>query len=246
MITRKGLVRWLMKDKDQVGIIKSSLVDVRKGSLKEYIKAGIFYSSQFGDGDMGEVSYIAEQLGVTEEEFGVTKENKWLFEEGFIVPVWGIRNELLFYINYDYRRDKSKKYLNIYTNFYDRKEVEMKMYGLHNTKKAIEQDRIVVVEGLFDCIRLGMYGIPAVAVLGTKIMTYHKLYYKRFKRVIYIPDNDGSGESAARKFREQVPNSEIYRIEGTYGDVDDFGKSGTREFEEWVKKLQAYGNKGIE
>lgn len=233
----KDLVRFLVKDKDQIACVKE-LVKHRKGNLRSYVKSGIFYVQ-----GVEEIGYITEQLGVTMEEFGVTATNKHLFEDGFIVPVMDSRRNLLFYINYDFRRDSSMKYLNIYTDFYDGKEKELKLYGLHNTKQAIQEDRVIVTEGVFDCNRLEMYGIPAVASLGTKLMSYHKSFYKRFKRVIYIPDNDSSGDSAWKTFRAQVPNSEVYRIRGISSDVDEFGSKETNEFKNWVEELKVLGNR---
>lgn len=234
----KDLVGFLLTDEDQLNIIKNELVPYRKGSLRAYIKRGIFYSQ-----DLNEVQYIADKLGLTLEEFGVTEENKYLFEGGFIVPVWDSRNEILFFINYDFRRDKSKKYINIYTDFYGGREKEVKMYGLHNTKQALEEDWIVAVEGLFDVIRLEMHGIPASAGLGTKIMKYHKSFYKRFKTVIYIEDNDSSGATAGRKFKKEVPHAELFRVRGSFGDVDDFGGENNRDFKQWLEELKAKGNR---
>lgn len=233
------LVKWLAQDEDQLNCVRE-LVAHRGGSLTAYIKRGIMYVP-----DLDEFEYIAEQIGSTLEELGVTETNKWLFEGGFIVPVLDSRYELLFYINHDFRRDKSKKYLNIYTDFYGGREKEMKMYGLHNTRRAVRQNRVVVVEGLFDAIRLEMHGIPAVAQLGTKLMAYHRSFYKRFDRVIYIPDNDTSGEAAWRKFREGVPDAEVYKINGVHNDVDAYGKANTREYKEWIGELKKLGNKEV-
>lgn len=231
-------IKWLVSDKDQVEFIRDNLVEHRNGDLKTYIKRGIFYSR-----DIGEIEYICDQLGITLEEFGVTEENESLFENGFIIPVLDSRNRVMFYINYDYRRDKSKKYMNAYHNENGGKEKELKLFGLHNVKQAMREDRIFVVEGVFDVLRLEQHGLPVVAGLGTKVMDYHKYFYKRFKRVIYIPDGDTSGESAWRKFKREVPHAEVLWLPVNYGDVDEFGAKGKENFTEWVTMLKEYRKK---
>ena len=232
------LVKWLVTDQDQLTIVKENLVEHRKGDLKTYIKRGIFYSP-----DLDEIAHICEQLGITEEEFGVTEDNQYLFEGGFIIPVLDSKNRLMFFINHDYRRDKSKKYLNIYTDEHGGKEKELKLFGLHNLKQALKEDRIFVVEGVFDELRLEQYGVPAVAGLGTKVMEYHKYFYKRFRHVIYIPDGDTSGESAWRKFKREVPHAEVMWLPTNYGDVDEFGGKGKERFAEWIKMVKEYRKK---
>lgn len=235
----KKLVTFVAKDKDQLECIKE-LVNHRKGNLREYVKNGIFYVP-----DLNELDYVIGQIGTTKEDLGITEDMEYLFEGGFIIPVMDSNYEVLYYVNYNFLRDKSKKYINVYTVKYKGKEQSLKLYGMHHVKKALKEDRIVVVEGIFDVLRLAMYGIPAVAMLGTAFMPYHKSFFQRFKRVIFIPDNDDAGESSWRKFKKAIPTSEVYRIAGTDSDVDDFGAGDSMAFKEWIKELQELGNKTI-
>lgn len=234
----KKLVKWIVTDEDQIACIRE-VVDHRKGDLKTYVRRGIFYIPP----DLAELDYVIEQLGTTHEELGITKDNIELFEDGFIIPVMDSRFRVLFYINYSFLRHKSRKYLNIYTERFKGKEQTLKIYGMHNTRKAIKEDRIVVVEGLFDVLRLEQYGIPAVAMLGTGFLPYHAAYFKRFKRVIYVPDNDWAGEESWRRFKNQIPTAEPYRIRGVHSDVDEFGKVNNADFKDWIGTLKNLGVK---
>ncbi|MFV1457822.1 hypothetical protein VJ282_35200, partial [Bacillus mycoides] len=106
---------------------------------------------------------------MTEEDLDMDEISLGLFERGYIIPVWDGYMNIMFYINHSWLRDKSKKYLNIYPITNSKNLKEMKMYGMHNLKQGLDEDRIVVVEGVFDVLRLEQYGIPAVSLMGTKV-----------------------------------------------------------------------------
>lgn len=235
----KKLVKFLLQDEDQKNFVKELAKQRKMDSIKTYIKRGIFFSA-----DLDELSYVVEQLGMHPDDLDVDHTEVNSFDNGFIVPVWDAYDRLLFYINYSWARDKSKKYINIYplTNRDNLKA--MKIYGMHNMKQGLEEGRMVVVEGVFDVLRLEHHGIPACSILGVEVLPYHKQYLSRFKRVIYIQDEDNAGSAAWRKFKMEVPNAEAYRITGVQKDVDAFGGSDSFEFNEWITELKTLGVKG--
>ena len=235
----KKLVKFLVNDDDQKEYL-AELVEKRNGDLKTYIKRGIFCSA---DGNLEELSYVMEKLGMTEEDLDMDEISLGLFERGYIIPVWDGYMNIMFYINHSWLRDKSKKYLNIYPITNSKNLKEMKMYGMHNLKQGLKEDRIVVVEGVFDVLRLEQYGIPAVSLMGTKVMPYHKQFLSRFKTVIYIRDEDNAGATAWKRFKDEVPNAIEYRISGSYKDIDKFAQDSTFEFEDWIKPLQTLGKR---
>lgn len=238
-ITYRQLMQFLLKDEDQLDYVKE-LAEKRGANFKTYLRRGIFCSA---DENLDELGYILEQLGVDESALDVDEVGLTLFKRGYILPVWDGNNKLLFYINYSWQRDKSKKYMNIYPVTNRENIKAMKMYGMYNLKQALQEDRIVVVEGSFDVLRLEAYGIPAVCLLGTKIMPYHKQFLSRFSTVIYVQDEDNAGTGAWNKFKVEVPHAMAYRMTGIYNDVDEFAKKSVIEFEEWVKPLQTMGKR---
>lgn len=238
-LTYQKLMRFLLQDEDQKEFVRE-LATKRKGSFKTYMRRGIFCSA---DEELEELGYILEQMGLDETALGVDDATLILFKRGYILPVWDGYNNLLFFINYSWLRDKSKKYLNIYPVENQKNIKAMKMYGMHNLKQALQEDRIFVVEGAFDVLRLEEYGLPAVCLLGTKVMPYHKQFLSRFSTVIYIQDEDGAGEGAWSKFKREIPHALAYRMSGVYKDVDEYAEKSKLEFEEWLHPLLTLGKR---
>ncbi|MBT3123370.1 MULTISPECIES: toprim domain-containing protein [Bacillus] len=233
----KDLVKFLIEDEDQKIYLKE-LADYRKGDIRTYIKRGIFCVPA-----LDELDYILKKLDLTIEDLGLSEETASMLDRGFIIPVWGSRLKPLFLINYSWLRDKSKKYINVYPAENREYIKKMKLYGAHNLKQGLIEDRMFVVEGAFDVLRLEQYGIPASCILGTKTMPYHKHFYARFTRVIFVSDEDGSGDAAYRQFKKDIPHAERLRITGRANDVDEFGGSNTREFQEWIEYAKTLGVK---
>lgn len=220
-------------DEDQSRILKI-LADYRGFDLKTIINAGIMYIP-----DLGELDYFGEEKGYKGEELGINEEIEFLYEEGYLIPIRDVENEIIFYINYSFERDKSKKYIMVHPNIYER-DKEVRLSGLHNYKKALEKDTIVLVEGYFDQLRLEAEGIAAFAILGTKLTEFQKMFISPFKRAIYIKDNDTSGEYAFKKYQKELDNIVSFDILPSYEDVDNLGKNGGYEYHEWIEKLKRY------
>lgn len=85
-----------------------------------------------------------------------------------------------FYWGYD-------KGSNLYSPFYDRKSFREFSNGL------------VVVEGVFDCLKLQEQGIHAAATLGTKVTNRQIEQLRDYKKVIIAFDNDQSGREATER-----------------------------------------------
>lgn len=77
------------------------------------------------------------------------------------------------------------------------------LYGLYDVRHS---GVIFIVEGQFDWLTLRQWGYPAVAVGGVHANS-QSLLALREKKLIIIPDNDDTGASMARSFRDQFPNS---------------------------------------
>lgn len=232
------LVRYLIKDKEQHELLKM-LAEKRGLSLKEIVRRGIFAVP-----DEDELDYLLEQWGLTfEDAFDRDIGDVRLFKEGFIIPILDSRRRVTFFINYNWERDKSRQYFNVFPgNLYDL-DVEVKMYGAHNLDQGIKEGWIVVVEGIFDAIVLESEGIPAVALLGSKLLDYTKIFLSRFEQVIYIPDGDFAGNKGWKNMYYGLDNVFKFELDGTYKDVNDYALSGGIEYKQWLNKLKRYRRK---
>lgn len=230
-----NLINFVQNDEDQRNCLQK-LADHRKGDLDMYMSRGIVYIPPVEQGD--EWAYISEQLGVEPAALGVTPDNEHLLDDGFMLPITDTDGNILFYLNHNYERDASLKYMNVNTPLAPIADAA-KIYGLHNVPLALEWDTVYVLEGYFDALRLEWEGFPSSAPLGTKIMPYHVNFYHRFKRVIYIEDNDLSGEFGFKKFKQQVPHAISFKLFAGYKDVDELAKQHPVKFKQFIEKLRA-------
>jgi DNA primase len=94
-------------------------------------------------------------------------------------------------------------------------------------KKAIEEDYICIVDGLFDQKALEACGINAVSLCGSALTGEHKLYLDAIKHKIIIADNDSAGRKLASDIKAVWPTAvEIYQTQTK--DIDAFLRIASR------------------
>lgn len=231
----KELVKYLMKDKEQIKTLKI-LSEYRNIPLKYLVRRGIFCIP-----DTDELSYLLEEWNMTFEEFfGKDISSVKLLNEGYIIPVLDSSYRIRFFVNYNWERGKARKYLNVFPDNFIESSKTLKMFGMHNMSQGIKEDWIVLVEGMFDVIRLESEGIPTVALMGNKLLEYHKIFLKRFNKVVYISDTDFMGILGWKKVRKGLDNVIHYPIKGLSKDVDEFAVEDTLNYKEWLKGLKMH------
>jgi DNA primase len=67
---------------------------------------------------------------------------------------------------------------------------------LFNLHRAAGQDRVVVVEGFFDCFKLHQAGMAAVALMGAALSEAQRTLLQPFQHVILMLDGDEAGRRA--------------------------------------------------
>jgi len=95
-------------------------------------------------------------------------------------------------------------------------------YLLFNLDMALERtkDYVIIVEGVFDAMRLFIWGYNAVALLGTKLSKYNRsMLLANFDRLYIALDNDikdngdNPGQEAAAKIIESIQGEiEVFNI----------------------------------
>lgn len=229
------LVEYIAQDEEQIKLLEM-LAERRGMRVEDLAKGGIFAVP-----NRDELDYLLEAWELTfEEAFGKDREEVRLLNEGFIIPIYDSSYRVLFFINYNWERDKSRHYINVFPEGIRDLTVNVKMYGGHNLEQGIREGWMVVVEGLFDAKRLEAEGIPVVALLGSELLDYQKLFLRRFEQVLYIPDNDFTGAKGWRKVREGLDNVFKYEIDGTYKDTDEYALKGGIEYRQWIERLKMY------
>ena len=111
------------------------------------------------------------------------------------------------------------------------------VYGIHIVKKVKKEkpiDKIIIVEGQIDVIKMNSNGFsPTVASLGTAFTAKHARELKRFcDNVVLLFDGDGAGIKAAERainiLVEQGLNVKVARLPKGY-DPDEYLKTFGKE-----------------
>jgi len=110
----------------------------------------------------------------------------------------------------------------------------MHLYGLYNTKDAIERNgSVIVVEGQIDCIACHANGFFNTVALTCSELTLYQLYtLKKMTNQIYLLlDNDEAGRKAASKtisrFSKYIQIKKL-PLPNSYNDVDDYLRSSAQ------------------
>lgn len=153
-----------------------------------------------------------------EKEFGV-KGTDPLSKEGPRVyfPIV-YQKEIVSYQGRSIRKDAKYKYL-VASPDYEKRFHKHVLYNIDNCKS----DTVVMVEGIFDVMRLGKYDV--CASFGTSFMAEQLLLLKPYKRIFMLYDSEGPAQEKAKKAANMITNitrGEVYNVNlGTGGDPDD-------------------------
>lgn len=126
--------------------------------------------------------------------------------------------EVISYQGRSIRKETKYKYL-VASPDYEKRFHKSMLYNIDNCT----DDTVVMVEGIFDVMRLGKYGV--CASFGTSFMPEQLLLLKPFKRIFMLYDSEGPAQEKARKAGAMITNitrGDVYNIDlGTGGDPDD-------------------------
>jgi hypothetical protein len=93
----------------------------------------------------------------------------------------------------------------------------------------------VICEGSLDCMLLRLNGINASTTLGLKAYRVKKAFEDLTERVIFIFDEDESGRSFARRYKNIALN---YKVAFPYKDVCELFQADKEGFITWLGKLK--------
>jgi DNA primase len=109
------------------------------------------------------------------------------------------------------------------------------LFNLHRAENP--QDRVVVVEGFFDCLKVHQAGFPhVVALMGCEMSEHQEaLLVECFDEVVIMLDGDEAGESATGEITERLMRKLFVRVV----DVPESKQPDQLSSEE-IKKLLAF------
>jgi DNA primase len=93
---------------------------------------------------------------------------------------------------------------------------------------------LIVAEGAFDWLTLVQWGLPTIALLGTRISKHTVETLRRFSRVYIALDSDDAGRRASAELDSALGSrAAVVELPAGVHDVNDLGRatSGRRAFE---------------
>ena len=154
------------------------------------------------------------------EKFGMGYCSRGYFHDRIVVPVHDAEG-------------KFSGYIGRATNAMEPKYLLPKGFALgkmlFNLHRVKDVERVVVVEGVFDAVRVHAAGFPVVALLGSQVTEAQADLLRKFKSVVYLFDGDDAGRGAAKKILEREDLPEGIRVDLPEGkDPWDLGAEEIR------------------
>ena len=232
MLTVVELQELALEDSDKI----RELAEIRSRGEDEHfykylLQQGVIYGTT--------VEELAERLLQFDIQLSDLQiKNDKLVEEGWLFPVYDMTGEWLYWVNYSNTRSSNKKYMNIVRTFQHNKMV----FGLDTVPQAIQDKRLVWVEGVIDQCRLASQGIPAVATLGTTVTDYMKALSRRVGANVIIPDNDDNGKTDigkgfGEKLQGELTNARTLKL-SYVKDIDECFSVSPEQFEYLINELR--------
>lgn len=197
-----------------------------KTRLFEYLKAeGMFYVPS----DI----YMSEIFGESIMEFSnglyVGEACKLCFR--LAMPVKLLDDTIIGFIGYSNKDDFDENNPAFVKYLYPPKYILQKSRYMYITRaeflKALKEDYICIVDGLFDQKALAANGINAVSLCGSSVSEYHRMYLDVIKHKVIIADNDGAGRKMAADLKKIWPTAvEIYQDKSK--DIDSYIRTTER------------------
>lgn len=144
------------------------------------------------------------------KDFGLKSENGHpRFVGRYMYPIMDFNGQVMGLIGYD-KHSEVKYLLSTQLGF---GKVNA-FYGMWMMRWIYSMGFVLVVEGIVDCLWLWSLGIPAIALNGNTLTAFVARILKRFGYyVLFIPDNDETGEIAIRYWQKDVPKASVLKLD---------------------------------
>lgn len=90
----------------------------------------------------------------------------------------------------------------------------MVLFNLHRARENSPDDRVIVVEGFFDCFTVHQAGFPNVVALMGSLLTHEqeRLLVDSFREVVLMLDGDQPGRAAAGELATRLVSQRFVRV----------------------------------
>lgn len=199
---------------EQLAWIKEASEEIRQIPYEELWKREFLYIPN----DI----YMLHHFGseIAEYKYGVYREEQCNFYKRLVFPVRGFNSRVAGLGGW--ANDSQWKYVYSPDTLWDKN----KYFFMHpdDFRKALEDQYIIIVDGIFDAINLCRLGLHAGSLMGSNLSNWHRYYLSLFKYVIVVPDNDNAGVVLVKKLKKFRQDA-IVLWQGKSKDIDDYIKS---------------------
>lgn len=222
--------------KDYLSIISS---DIRNCPLELFTdNYGVFIPNN---------EYMIKNFGEACAAREYTSDRRCIWNNAVIFPIYDILDKAVAILGYfPLNKLNTEVQLPSYkvssTEYFDRRKFFFAPKGV--MRKALEDDYVVLTDGVFDTLSLNHAGINAMALMGSYVSKEQIAYLTLLKRVYITVDNDRAGTQLLKTLHKHLSNLTGIRF-NLYKDVDDVLKSEHRDkFLNQIKKDMANGLPG--
>lgn len=193
--------------------VTEAATEIRKMPPEELIAREFIYVPN----DIYMLHYFGAEIA--EYKYGVYREEQCNLYKRLIYPIRGFNGQVVALGGWSC--DSEWKYVYSPDTLWDKS----KYFYINpdDFAKALDDDYLMIVDGIFDAINLNRLGLHAASLMGSNLSNWHKQYLKMFKYIIVVPDNDNAGVHLVKmlkKYRHDV----IVLWQGKYKDIDDYIK----------------------
>ena len=221
------------QDRDyQLACLQGILGTIRNISNGEILELHLNYLMKLGAFFVHNDDYVADHFGdhIKEPKYGVyTSEGRCFLTGRLAIPLVVFDDSVRGFVGYSKKPDDFDptavfvKYL--YPPKYAFNKSRYMFITPEEYKKAVEDQYVCIVDGLFDKIILQCLGINAISLCGSSLTIWHKYYLSFIKHKVVVADNDLAGRHLASYCKKALPGC-IELIQAATGDIDSYIRSG--------------------
>ena len=183
-----------------------------------------------------------------EDKYGIYWGQTCLFNHRVVIPVTDFKGNVAGLCGYDDGRDLKPDEEHVKYRYLNKdvfKKERHWLMGKGNYKRAIEEQYVMIVDGIFDQLILEHLGYNAVSLLGTHLSRYHIKYLRHIKNWIVVPDQDRAGTELYDKCKiyNRKGNTTQLQFIGA-GDIDEkiqVDDKSIDKLEKAFKKMKSEG-----
>lgn len=240
---------WEEEEEYQTAVLEGIISNIRHIENPEILKLHFNYLKTQGAFFVHNDDYMIKYFGeaITEPKYGVYNfQGRCTLAARLAIPIRLFDNTVRGFIGYsnkpaDYAPDEVFiKYL------YPSKNAFYKGRFFYMTadeyRKAVHDEYVCIVDGIFDKIILQCLGINAVSLCGSSLTEWHTRYLSFIKHKIVIADNDVAGRRFSSYCRYALENC-IEILQPETNDIDEFLRDdkAVASFRKQFEEMKAEG-----